>query len=267
MSALTILRPSTFTELVQFGQFAAKSSMVPVSYKGKPEDVVLAVQMGSELGLAPMQALQNIAVINGRPALWGDAMLALCLQHPAWGGHSETIAGTGDAMTARCEVRRNGAAPVVATFGVEDAKRAGLWEKTGPWKTYPKRMLQMRARGFALRDAFPDALRGLVSAEEAQDSPSDAFPGVTIEATAAEEVAQDMPPDLPTIDNARTSREFLDAVRRAFDAAQSYDEAAAVASHPRVERAQGNDKMQPILADIINDALGRFQSEDGDFSS
>jgi hypothetical protein len=32
-------------------------------------------------------------------------------------------------------------------------------------------MLQMRARGFALRDAFPDVLKGLITAEEAQDMP------------------------------------------------------------------------------------------------
>jgi hypothetical protein len=57
-------------------------------------------------------------------------------------------------------------------FTVADAKKAGLWGKTGPWTQYPKRMLQMRARGFALRDAFPDVLKGLVTAEEAQDYPA-----------------------------------------------------------------------------------------------
>jgi hypothetical protein len=56
-------------------------------------------------------------------------------------------------------------------FSVADAKRAGLWGKSGPWTQYPRRMLQLRARGFALRDAFPDVLKGLVTAEEAQDYP------------------------------------------------------------------------------------------------
>jgi predicted ATPase len=55
---------------------------------------------------------------------------------------------------------------------VADAKKAGLWGKTGPWSQYSKRMLQLRARGFALRDAFPDVLKGLVTAEEAQDYPT-----------------------------------------------------------------------------------------------
>ncbi len=58
----------------------------------------------------------------------------------------------------------------------KDAKRAGLWGKGGPWTAYPKRMLQMRARGFALRDAFPDVLKGMISVEEAQDYPDEAKP-------------------------------------------------------------------------------------------
>jgi hypothetical protein len=75
-------------------------------------------------------------------------------------------------MTAVCQTSRKGKdANVVARFSVADAKKAGLWGKQGPWTQYPKRMLQLRARGFALRDAFPDVLRGLVTAEEAQDYP------------------------------------------------------------------------------------------------
>jgi hypothetical protein len=67
-------------------------------------------------------------------------------------------------------VKRKGEPDVHSSFSVSDAKRAGLWGKQGPWSQYPKRMLQLRARAFALRDAFPDALRGLASAEEEQDT-------------------------------------------------------------------------------------------------
>ena len=56
---------------------------------------------------------------------------------------------------------------------MEDAKRAGLYGKQGPWQQYPKRMLQMRARAWALRDVFPDVLRGVHVAEEAQDLPAE----------------------------------------------------------------------------------------------
>lgn len=161
---------ATMGEAMQFATMVAKSDFAPKDFKGKPESCLLAIQHGSEIGLSPMQALQNIACINGRPAIWGDAALALCLASPVCDGIHETIEGDGDNMTAVCNTSRKGKdANVVGRFSVADAKRAGLWGKSGPWTQYPKRMLQLRARGFALRDAFPDVLKGLVTAEEAQD--------------------------------------------------------------------------------------------------
>lgn len=173
----TVLRPQSMTELLAFAQVAAKSSMMPRDYLGKPENIVIAVQMGSELGLAPMQAIQNIAVINGKPSVYGDAMLGLVLQSPLCEDVQERTEGDGDKLTAICVAKRAGKKPVERSFSVDDAKKANLWGKSGPWQQYPQRMLQMRARGFALRDAFADVLRGLISAEEASDIP-------TIEAVA-----------------------------------------------------------------------------------
>ena len=175
MNALTIrqpvLTPSTFGELVQFAKMASNSTLVPRDYAGKPENVMLAVQMGSELGLSPMQAIQNISVINGRPAVWGDAMLGLVRASPLCEDVIETVEGEGEARAATCTVKRRGATPVTVRFSAADAKRAGLLGKPGPWQQYPDRMMRMRARGFALRDAFPDVLRGLISGEEAADIP------------------------------------------------------------------------------------------------
>ena len=69
--------PATLTEAMQFSEMLAKSSMVPRAYQGKAEDVLVAMQWGREIGLAPLQALQNIAVINGKPSVYGDAAMAL----------------------------------------------------------------------------------------------------------------------------------------------------------------------------------------------
>lgn len=166
--------PATLTEAMQFSEHLASSSMVPKQYQGKPADILVAVQWGYEIGLAPMQALQNISVINGKPSVYGDAAMALVQASPLCEGIDEHIDGEGTPNpVAVCVARRKGRMPVVAKFSVEDAKRAGLWGKQGPWQAYPKRMLQMRARGFALRDAFPDVLKGLITAEEAQDYPTD----------------------------------------------------------------------------------------------
>ena len=166
--------PATVTEAIQFSEMLANSNMVPKQYMGKPQDIMVCIQWGMEMGLAPMQALQNIAVINGKPSVYGDAMMALVQASPVCDGVEESIEDETTANpVAVCVARRKGRAPVTVRFSVEDAKRADLWGKQGPWSAYPKRMLQMRARGFALRDAYPDVLKGLISTEEAQDYPEE----------------------------------------------------------------------------------------------
>ena len=196
--AQSTLAPANFTELVEFAEIAARSQFVPRDYRGHPEDILLAVQLGSEVGLRPMQSLQNIAVINGRPAVWGDALPGLCKASPVYEDLIETFEREDepDFLVAVCIAKRRGSTPVTARFSVMDAKRAGLFTKAGPWQTYPRRMLQMRARSFALRDCFPDVLKGLISVEEALDlpAPSDRLPP----ARTAIDAAPEQPPPTPT---------------------------------------------------------------------
>jgi len=165
--------PVTLDEAMRFSDMLAKSQMVPKAYQNKPEDVLVAIQWGRELGLAPLQALQNIACINGKPSVYGDAAMALVQASAVCDDIEEYLENEGSPnYIAVCVAKRKGRTPVTVKFSVEDAKLAGLWAKQGPWSAYPKRMMQMRARGFALRDAFPDVLKGLITVEEAQDFPS-----------------------------------------------------------------------------------------------
>lgn len=171
--------PTSFDEAVKISKMLAGSELVPKDYRNKPENVFVAMQWGAEIGLKGLQAIQNIAVINGRPAVWGDAALALVQNRSDCEDISETVDGSGDARTATCTINRKGRSPVVRTFTVGQSKTAGLAGKQGPWTQYPDRMLQMRARGFAIRDAFPDALRGLNLAEELQGVEIDITPRST----------------------------------------------------------------------------------------
>ena len=160
----------SFDDAFRFSKMVASSEFAPKDFRGKPESCMLAIQHGSEVGLSPMQSLQSIAVINGRPTIWGDAALALVQSSPVCEYVREYTEGEGDGLVAVCEAKRKGyPAPTVVRFSVADAKKAGLWGKSGPWSQYSSRMLTLRARGFALRNAFADALRGLITAEEAQD--------------------------------------------------------------------------------------------------
>jgi hypothetical protein len=159
------LAPQSLDEAMRFAEILSKSSIVPKDYQGSAGNILVAVQWGAELGLPPLQAMQNIAVINGRPAIWGDAVIAIVRAS----GQLESITEDIGQDAATCTVKRRGEPEVSRTFSIEDAKRAGLAGKQGPWQQYPKRMLQMRARAWALRDVFPDVLRGVHVAEEAQD--------------------------------------------------------------------------------------------------
>ena len=163
------LTPSNIGEAIQLAELMSKSGIVPKDYQGNPGNIIVAIQWGAEIGLPPLQAMQNLAVINGRPALWGDAVIAIVRGSGLLESISEDIGDT----SATCTVKRRNEQPVSRTFSMDDAKRAGLSGKQGPWSQYPKRMLQMRARAWALRDVFPDVLRGVHVAEEAQDMPSE----------------------------------------------------------------------------------------------
>ena len=159
------LMPGSLGDAMEIGKMIADSDFAPKDYRGKPANVVIAIQMGADIGLKPLQALQGIAVVNGKPSLYGDAALALALSS----GQIESLKETDDGTAAKCIIKRKGLEPVERTFSMDDAKTAGLLGKAGPWTNYPKRMRQMRARGFALRDAVPDLLMGLGLVEEAQD--------------------------------------------------------------------------------------------------
>lgn len=162
------LIPSNLEQLWRLAVIMAKSGLMPKGLQ-TPEAVCVAVQMGLEVGLTPMQAVQNIAVINGRPSVWGDAGLALVEASGKLEDFKETIEEKNGTVTATCWAKRkNRPTPVERTFTTIDAKNAGLAGKD-IWKQYPKRMTQMRARWWVLKDLFADVLKGLKSAEEMDD--------------------------------------------------------------------------------------------------
>jgi hypothetical protein len=163
------MKPRTLQEAMAFCDIMAKSDLVPKDYKDKPGNIMVAIQLGNELGLSPMRALRCIAVINGRASMWGDEMLAMVMNSPLCEYVREQDSTD---VKGVCRLKRAGDAEEhVSTFTLEDAKRAGLLGKPGPWQTNTPRMLKLRARGFGLRDKFPDVLAGLVTAEEAMDLP------------------------------------------------------------------------------------------------
>lgn len=165
-SKLAAFVPQTLDEAWRLAGALAQSGMTPKAYGADQNKIMVGIMAGAEVGLTPFAALQSIAVIGNNPSLWGDGMLGLVEASGLLDDFEETDDGT----TATCRANRKGrVTPIVRTFSNDDAKKAGLAGKSGPWSQYPARMRQMRARAFCLRDGFADVLRGLKSAEEVRD--------------------------------------------------------------------------------------------------
>lgn len=184
------LSPRSFEQALTFSNYLAESDMVPKDFRGKPGNCLIAMQWGAELGLKALQAIQSIAVINGRPSMWGDAVLALVRSSPL----CEFVIESEEDTKGTCTVKRRGEPEYTVVFTVDDAKKAGLWGKAGPWQQVPKRMMKLRARAFALRDKFADVLRGIAIAEESLDIPTETHMG------PADVVGSPPPPARPAIE-------------------------------------------------------------------
>lgn len=190
--------PTDMDQVWRFAQIVAKSGIAPKDMQ-KPETITVAIMHGLEVGLTPLMALQRIAVINGRPSIWGDAAIGLVRASGLCEYVQEMVIGDGDNMVATCRAKRKGEKdPIERTFSVADAKKASLWGKTGPWQQYPKRMLQMRARAFTLRDLFADVLGGLYIAEELEGLEDDRpMKDVTPRPVVRAQASPELPPTVP----------------------------------------------------------------------
>ena len=166
----SMFAPENYDHWCKIAKMMATSQMVPKGYMNRPQDILIAMELGASLGMTPLAAIQNIAVINGRPSLYGDALLAIVQGNKNYEYIKETIEkNNAGEKSAICIIKRKGHEEHQCSFSVSDAKQAGLWGKSGPWSNYPDRMLAMRARGFAIRNTFADSLFGVSIAEEVQD--------------------------------------------------------------------------------------------------
>ncbi len=166
--------PQNFDEAWRYAEMVFKSGTAPESYDNDPKKIIIGVLAALELGVPPMTGLRGIAIINKKPAVWGDLAVALCQAKRTIKSFESNYTGIEgeDDYTANVVIWRVGQDfPYEGHFSIKDAKRAGLWmnPKKDPWIKYPYRMLFNRARAFALRDGFADCLAGLAIVEEARD--------------------------------------------------------------------------------------------------
>jgi len=209
------LVPKDLGEALKLAEMMAASDLVPKDYKGKPGNCLIGMQFGAELGLPPMQAVQNIAVINGKPGLYGDIGKGLLLGR-GFKIEERDTAETKAKSAAWCRITRPDGQVTERTFTIDDAKTAGLWGKQGPWTTNPHRQMAWRAFWFAARDIASDVLKGLGGVEELQDYKMNAVETSAFEAPtrlsetkAAPEETKEPTPETPVVDEP-----VIDAIQR-----------------------------------------------------
>jgi hypothetical protein len=197
-AAIAPIVPRSIEEALRLARAIVRAGLAPSSYeygwdekdaegnslKGvpDPEKVMLGIMKGLEVGLAPLTALSTIAIINKRPTIWGDGAIALVhasrqlekMEEREIGAAPEGDGLEGFGPDYGYEIRmyrRGNPEPFLGKFTVGDARRAKLWAnpKKDPWMLYPKRMLRMRAIGFAIRNGFADCLAGMMIREEVED--------------------------------------------------------------------------------------------------
>lgn len=149
-------------EAWRFAEAVHRSGLSPSAYRS-PEAVLIVMQTGMELGYSPMQAIRNMwPGPDGRPNEYVESAWARVLASGLVEEWSEEVSDT----KATFRVLRKGSkVPIVSVFTIDQARRAGLIKTGGNYDKHPERMLKARAKGFAIKDVFPDVLRGMSIAE------------------------------------------------------------------------------------------------------
>jgi hypothetical protein len=151
---------------VDYARKLSASDLLPKSYVGKPQNVLLAIEFGRSLGLDPITAINMTHVVQGRPT--ASAQLVGALVRRA--GHILRVRGDEQSATAKIIRADDKEFEFAATWTMERAKQAGVLSNP-VWKTYPANMLKARAITEVARDACPEVLAGMGYTSEEMHGP------------------------------------------------------------------------------------------------
>ncbi|MGL5911570.1 MAG: hypothetical protein ACRCZP_16340 [Phycicoccus sp.] len=223
---VTVGRPvGDLDEIYRLATALSQSGLLPQALRNKPSDVLATILYGQELGLAPMQAIQGVYVVNGRPTLAAQTWVALARK----AGHKVRVTDETPTSCTVAVVRADDPGhPIVGTFTLDDTKRAGLAGKE-VWKQHPAAMLYARAASIALRRGCPEIALGFYTEHE---------------------VEQPSTPSLATVAAERTDHQTARQQRDEDNHAAAVAALAALAAdHPPVLAAGERSDLDDYLAD------------------
>ena len=211
------LIPRSIDESTALAERLAQSSLLPAAMRGKMADVLVTIMAGQEMGLPPMASLRAFHVIEGKPVLGADGMVAIALGSGKC-AYFERVEQSDTAVTYET-LRVGSKAPQRCTWTIDMAKKAGLHLKDN-WRLYPRAMLASRAKAELARDVYSDVLMGCYTDDEidSRERPAYVAPPKhdAIDADFAEVPAAD-PPEFAAID-AADSVESLKSQIKAINA-------------------------------------------------
>lgn len=161
------------TDRIEHAKIVAQSSLIPPEYRGKPADIVWAMDIGDALGVPYTQVMQSMVVARGKMTMSADLMGAVVRR----AGHKLRLREDGDSVTATLIRADDTDYEFTVTWDKAKAQAAGLWGSRGPWQQYPRQMLRARAITEVCRQGASDALAGTVyTPEELEATPAQNAP-------------------------------------------------------------------------------------------
>ena len=159
-------------QMMEMSSFLAKSTIIPVSYQNRPENILICVDLASRMGLSPLAVMQNLYIIQGKPSFSGQAIASLIRSSGQFSNVEVNFVGEEGKDSWGCYVsaERNGKTLKGATVTMKMAHAEGWSKKSGSkWLTMPEIMLTYRAYTFFGRQFAPELMMGLHAVEELED--------------------------------------------------------------------------------------------------
>lgn len=147
----------------------SSSSIVPKEYQGNLGNCLIALEMSTRLNTSPLMVMQNLYIVNGRPAWSSQYIVAMINSSKKYQTELQyELTGTGEKMSCYAYADDyNGHRVVGPTITMAMAKAEGWIDKNGSkWKTMPEVMIRYRAASFFGRLNCPDMIMGIYSTDE-----------------------------------------------------------------------------------------------------
>ena len=188
--SLATVRPDEYQIIRDQAQSLVKTGFLPTAIK-TPEQALAIILTGRELGIPAMAALNTINVIQGKPTVSPQLMLALIERS----GQLEDIKVDVTDKGASVTMKRKGRTAHTETFGQTEAQAMGLLGKDN-YKKQAGVMYKWRAVAACARTVFPDVILGLYTPEEMGAEVSVSDDGVmTVEAPVEAEPVREVSPE------------------------------------------------------------------------